>query len=157
MFYLTNDLTGTIHLIASLLAIVFGTIILIQVKGTRVHRQVGYAYVFAMSVLLITAFMLYHLFGRFHIFHIAAVVSSLTLLFGMYPVIRRTSKQWLMQHLSFMYWSVLGLYAAFWSELFTRIIPYSFFWLVGLATFLTIGTGAWYFRKIKAHWQTKSI
>jgi hypothetical protein len=52
-----------------------------------------------------------------------------------------------------MYWSVIGLYAAFVAEILTRVPETPFFGMVGLATFLVIGLGyVIWFRK-KRIWQ----
>ena len=111
---LVSNEIGLIHLTVSIFALVFGTWVLAARKGTRAHRRVGYAYAVSMILVLVTAFMIYRLFGRFGVFHMAAIVSTVTLLGGMIPVIRRRPvNSWLNLHFSFMYWSVFGLYAAF--------------------------------------------
>ena len=157
MSNLAHSPIGFIHLLSSILALVFGTHILLAIKGTKIHKKVGYAYFISMVILNATAFMIYGLFGTFHMFHVAAIVSTLTLFFGMYPVIFKSNQKWLTQHLSFMYWSVIGLYSAFWSEVFTRLVPKSFMWMVGIATFLTIGIGTIFFVRIKNQWKNKSL
>lgn len=135
----------------------FGTVILIKAKGGKLHKVIGYCYVTSMLLLLITAFLLYNLFGGFGIFHIAAVVSSLTLIMGMLPVIRRRSPNWVIHHLAWMYWSVFGLYAAFASEVFTRVVPTEFFSGVGIATALIMAFGAIGFRRNKGKWENQFI
>ena len=63
-----------------------------------------------------------------------------------------------------MYWSVIGLYAAFFAEIFTRIpIVFDmdtynirlFYILLVIATVLTGGIGSIYFRKLKEKWYQK--
>jgi uncharacterized membrane protein len=149
---ITHGIIGSIHLWASMLSLVTGTMVLVMNKGTLRHKRIGYVYAISMAVLNATAFMLYNLFGTFHMFHVAALVSSLTLIAGMRAAILRKNPQWLIQHLAFMYWSVFGLYAAFWSEVFTRLIPANFMWMVGIATFLTIGAGYLFFKTYKSKW-----
>ena len=53
-------------------------------------------------------------------------------------------KNWLTAHYYFMSWSVVGLYAALWSEIGTRFVNNikDFWWMEALATFITIGIGA---------------
>jgi uncharacterized membrane protein len=127
---------GFIHLIASILALVFGSLVLILEKGTKRHKQIGYAYFVSMIGVLATAFMIYRLFGRFGIFHITAIVSTLTLLGGMIPaILRKPVNRWLTWHYGFMFWSVIGLYAAFAAESLVRIPQTPFFGMVGIATF----------------------
>jgi uncharacterized membrane protein len=152
---------GLIHLIVSVFALVFGTWVLAARKGTRRHRRIGYAYAVSMILLLGTAFMIYHLFGRFGVFHVAAIVSAATLLGGMIPVIwRRPKNSWLNLHFSFMYWSVFGLYAAFVAETAVRLpiktafsSPPTFFITVAVATLVTMLVGQIIFFKNKKKWQ----
>ncbi|MEQ9466244.1 MAG: DUF2306 domain-containing protein [Ekhidna sp.] len=151
---LVSSEVGLVHLIASILALIFGSLILIMSKGTRRHKQVGYAYVASMLVLLFTSFMLYNLFGGFGVFHIASIVSSVTLLLGMMPVFFKP-KNWILYHLSWMYWSVIGLYAAFASEVFTRFFPAPFFSAVGIATVLIMIVGGVGFRLGLKSWKEK--
>ncbi len=151
---LVGNTTGLVHLIASVFAILFGSIILIMKKGTKRHIQLGYVYTTSMVILLVSSFMLYRLFGRFGLFHVASIISSLTLFFGMIPAIRRKPKgYWLIQHLSFMYWSVIGLYAALASEALTRIPETPFFGMVGLATGIIILVGGIFFIRKREKWR----
>ena len=113
--------TGLIHLIASIIALITGLFVLTTTKGTKTHKQIGYAYSFSMILLNITAFMIYKLFGKFGIFHWFAVISCLTLFAGLYPVLTKRSKNYLLTHFNRMYWSVVGLYCAFCAEILTRI------------------------------------
>ena len=158
---LVSNEIGLVHLIVSIFALVFGTWVLAARKGTQTHRRAGYAYAVSMLLLLVTAFMIYRLFGRFGVFHIAAIISTVTLLGGMIPVIRRKPKNsWLNLHFSFMYWSVFGLYAAFVAEMATRLpvrtifdSPKMFFITVGIATLSTMLVGQIIFFKKKKKWQ----
>lgn len=158
---LVSNEIGFIHLFVSICALIFGTWVLAARKGTLTHRRIGYAYAVSMILLLLTAFMIYRLFGRFGVFHVAAIVSTVTLLGGMIPVIRRRPKNsWLNLHFSFMYWSVFGLYAAFVAEMAVRLPIRTavssrpmFFITVGVATFMTMLAGQIIFFKNKKKWQ----
>ena len=141
MLEIVNSTTGLIHLVSSCFALFFGTITLVLTKGTKAHRMIGYLYVGSMFILLLSAFLIYDLFGGFGIFHVAAIISTFTLAIGMIPAIRRKRPDWPVVHFSWMYWSVIGLYAAFVSEMFTRYIPRDFFTLVGLGTGLVMLVG----------------
>ena len=83
---LYGDIIGLTHLIASVLALIFGTIVLLKKKGTKNHKLLGYCYFSNMVILLLTAFFIYRLYGKFGIFHYSAVASSITLVLGMIPV-----------------------------------------------------------------------
>lgn len=151
---------GWFHLIASILALVFGTWVLITVKGTRAHRRIGYLYTVSMILLITTAFLIYRLFGRFGVFHIAAMISALTVAGGMIPALLRKPKNWLDLHFSFMYWSVFGLYAAFVAEMAVRLplrtmftSARTFFTTVIISTLATMLVGQLIFFAYKKRWQ----
>jgi uncharacterized membrane protein len=152
---------GLIHLIVSIFALVFGTWVLAVRKGTETHRKVGYLYTISMVLLIATALSIYRLFGTFGVFHVAAVLSAITLAGGMIPVfLRRPTNSWLGLHFSFMYWSVFGLYAAFVAEMATRLpirtifdSPKMFFITVAVSTFATMMVGQIIFFKKKKKWQ----
>ena len=153
---------GITHLAASLLALVFGTLVLYLPKGTRRHKSMGYWYFAAMVTVLATAFMIYNLYGRFGLFHIMALVSSISLLGGIVPMWTRwPAKNYFHYHVAFMYWSVIGLYAAFFAEVLTRLpfligvqqdILFYFYGLVALATGVTCWLGSRYFRRYLDSW-----
>lgn len=145
---------GLIHLIASLLSLISGTLVLALTKGTRIHKMIGYAYSIFMLTLNVTAFGLFGLFGKFGPFHAAALVSLATLAGGMVPVLVR-SPQWLIYHLSFMYYSVFGLYAAFVSEIIVRIPGIRFGPAVGIATALVMISAMIAFRFLSKRWQVR--
>ncbi len=159
---LVSNEIGLVHLIVSIFALIFGSWVLMARKGTRAHRRIGYAYAVSMILLIATALMIYRLFGRFGVFHVAAIASAITLSGGMIPVIwRRPKNSWLNLHFNFMYWSVFGLYAAFVAEMAVRLpirtafsSPTTFFIMVGVATFSTMMVGQIIFFKNKKKWET---
>jgi uncharacterized membrane protein len=159
--FITSN-TGLVHFLASMLALVLGTFVLILKKGTAQHKLIGRFYALTMLVVLITAFMTYRLFGTWGIFHWTALISSLTLAFGLIPILlKRPAKNYLSLHLSFMYWSVMGVYGAFVSETLVRMpkvvveggIPNSVFYnMTGIGTALVMGLGVYFFLKLKPKW-----
>lgn len=118
---IVSGTTGLIHLIVSIIALITGLLILITTKGTKTHKQTGYVYSVSMILVNLTAFMIYKLYGKFGIFHWFAIISCLTLFAGLYPVLTKKSKNYLLTHFTFMYWSVVGLYCAFMAEIFSRL------------------------------------
>ena len=154
--------SGLIHFIASIFALLLGTLVLVLKKGTMKHMLIGRLYAFTMSVLLITAFMTYRLFGTWGIFHWTAVISSLTILFGLIPILtKRPANNYVTLHFSFMYWSVIGVYGAFVSETLVRMpkvviesgIPNNVFYnLTGIGSALVMGLGIYFFLKLKPKW-----
>ncbi len=150
---------STLHISASILALILGAWVLIVQKGDRRHRRMGRAYAISMLVVNATAFGIYRLFGGFGPFHIAAIVSLLTLLAGMRPVLLRTRpKHWYTTHMSFMYWSVVGLYAAFASEVLVRLPerPGAYFGLlVGAATAVIMGVAGLLQGRLVKRWSAE--
>lgn len=156
---------GFVHFYSGIAALLTGSLVLMMKKGTSRHRFVGYLYVISMSLLLITSFMIYRLWGGWGIFHYLAVVSVLTLLAGFIPIVlRKPENNFIEWHFGYMYWSVMGLYAAFMAEMMVRIPPLLllfeggrpgtlFFIISGLAIFLVMGLGGYYFGKNKPHWE----
>jgi len=111
-----------LHIAAAVLAMVLGAMVLLRRKGDIAHKRFGYAYALCMLLVNATAFGMYKLFGSFGPFHIAAIVSLLTLAAGLRAALRNKRRpNWLVTHLTYMYWSVIGLYAAFFSELGVRL------------------------------------
>jgi len=152
---------GIIHLFFSLLALICGTLILFLIKGTNKHKKIGYLYCISMLGVNITAFMIYRLYNKFGIFHWMAVISTLTLIGGMLPMILRKPKSYVSLHFNFMYWSVIGLYAAFTAETLVRIpdiviesgIPNTTFYkMTGIASGLTMAIGAFFAVKNNKKW-----
>lgn len=139
-----HSFTSVAHLVASSVALVAGTLVLWAPKGTPFHRLVGRAYVASMVALLLTAFRMYYLFGRFGIVHWGAVGSTIALAVGMGAVWSRPLvREWRRWHYFGMGASITGLYAAFLVESTYRLFPTSYFWWSALglsaAVFLTGG------------------
>jgi uncharacterized membrane protein len=145
--------TGLIHLVFAIAALILGTIVILKPKGTRNHKKIGYFYLISMLGLNLTAFMIYRLYNSFGIFHWLAVISLLTISAGMTPMLLRSPKNYVTLHFNFMFWSVIGLYAAFFAETLTRIpdvviesgIPNSTFYsIAGVTMLITMGVGAFF-------------
>jgi len=160
--YIITDFKGLVHLIFSIIALISGSLVLGLKKGTKTHKRIGTIYAMAMIILLATAFTMYNLFGRWGIFHWAAVVSTITLGFGLIPILtKRPKKNYMSMHFSFMYWSVIGLYGAFLAEFCVRFpknifeagITNEFFYnMTGIAVAITMGIGAYFFIKRISKW-----
>jgi len=151
---LVGNNIGLIHLISSCLALLFGTFILISKKGTRQHLKIGYLYVISMGILILTAFMIYRLFNDWGIFHYTTLLSLITIALGMIPIwIKKPVNKWKYLHFSFMYWSVIGLYAAFAAEILVRIPKTPFFGMVGIATGGIMLIGGVFFGINKSNWK----
>lgn len=143
---------GLVHLIAAGLAMAAGAVVLLNTKGGAFHKRAGYVYVAAMLTVNGTAFMIYHLFGTFGPFHWLALLSLTTIVGGLVPALLRKTPtfktNWIYWHYYFMNWSVVGLYAAFWAETFTRLSMGRQFWpLVAGATTITMFVGSYLIRR----------
>lgn len=150
---LVGNEIGLIHLISSCFALLFGTFILISKKGTKLHVKIGYLYVVSMGILILTAFMIYRLFNGWGIFHYTSLLSLVTIALGMIPIwTKKPVNKWKSLHFSFMYWSVIGLYAAFAAEILVRIPETPFFGMVGIATGTIMLFGGIVFGINKAKW-----
>ena len=137
------DGVGLVHTLFGFAALLLGFLVLVRRKGTLVHRRLGQSYAFAMIALNVTALLIYDLYGRFGPFHIAAVVSLATVLAGLFPVVfRRPRETWMRHHAALMCWSYVGLFAAFVSEIATRVPGVRFGWGVVAATVAVVIVGA---------------
>lgn len=152
---------GTVHLVFSLLAVIFGAVTLLLPKGTRWHRTWGHGYVWCMLGLIVTALVIYDLTGRVTPFHVAALVALATVGAGMWKaLVRRPAHGWVEAHATWMAWSYVGLMAAFVAESLTRFVMprladtleaaslWGAFWvLVGVGSFGAGAVGAWLVRR----------
>ena len=111
---------GWMHVVSASVALVAMPPILLWPKGRSVHRMAGLVYVFAMLTANISALMIYHLTGRFGLFHAFALLSLLYTLMGLAMVLARP-RNWLMRHAQWMCWSCLSLLAASLNEMAIRL------------------------------------
>ena len=150
------DIVGLTHFTFAIFSMVFGALIIFVRKGDQKHKIIGYAYCISMLGVNATALVIYKLFDFFGPFHVFALISLLTIGAGFFPVyFKKPEKDWLEYHYEFMNWSVVGLYAAFWSETFTRFFEFSdmagFWYWVGTATAITVAVGAYFIKKKKSY------
>jgi uncharacterized membrane protein len=128
------------HVGTAISALVFGLCVFFTHKGSRLHKQFGYAYFFNMLGLNLSALLIYRLTGHFGPFHGAALASLLTLIAGFAPAyLRLPNGRWLELHYEFMSWSYVGLVAAGASEALTRL-PSAPFWPAVLVSTLAVFT-----------------
>lgn len=114
---------GQFHLATALVSLAAGAVVLLQRKGTRQHRRIGWVYVVAMISLNVSALLIYRLTGTFGPFHVAAFISLATLIAGVSAAWRRKrgDRDWVRRHYEFMSWSYVGLVAAAVAEVATRV------------------------------------
>ena len=148
-----------LHIASALCAMLLGVWVLWMAKGTLAHRRSGFAYAICMLIVNVSAFMIYRLFGGFGPFHVAALISLLTLLAGARPVLRRPRREgWMLAHMNYMYWSVVGLYAAFASELMVRLpIRGEFMFVVASATLLVMVLAGVFQKRLMVRWGSEVV
>jgi uncharacterized membrane protein len=113
---------GYSHVAFGILAIVLGLVIICIVKGTRLHRILGYSYIASMLGLNVTGLLIYRLFGFFGPFHALALFSLVTVVAGFLPAyFKRPRGKWLRWHYEGICWSYLGLLGATAAEIATRL------------------------------------
>lgn len=136
---LIGDNFGLVHFISGILALIFGGLVIVMKKGTAMHKRVGYIYVFNMVILILSSFGIYRLFGKFGLFHYLSLVSMFSLVAGMIPMFKKVKlpKDY-ETHFKRMYWSVVGLYAAFAAESFVRIPKFGGFWTAVAWSFVLV-------------------
>lgn len=150
--FITSSL-GLFHFVVSMLALITSTWVLAKEKGTPLHKKMGYAYVCMMLLVCGTSFGMYRLTGKFGLFHWLALVGLATIAAGMIPMwMKNWSRSSKGVHLWFMYYSVLGLYAAFASELCVRIPNKPFYTMVGAATGVIFILGTLFIMKKEKVW-----
>jgi uncharacterized membrane protein len=121
-----NHLTtiGWFHLAFAAFGLVTGAIQLLRRKGDRLHRALGYAYVYGMIVANATALTMYRFTGSFNVFHAGAVVNFVCIIAAMIPVLRTPrAPDWRMKHYRWMSGSYIGLVAAAATEFSVRVLP----------------------------------
>lgn len=139
-----NHLTpmGWFHLALAAFGLVAGAIQLIRRKGDRVHRALGYAYVYGMIIANATALTMYRFTGSFNAFHAGAIVNLVCIIAAMIPVLRTPrAADWKAQHYRWMASSYVGLAAAASTELAVRVLPLgsrSAVWLVAGVAVLVV-------------------
>jgi hypothetical protein len=151
---MVHDLTGLIHTLAALIAVLVGAVIFLRPKGGPWHRRLGYVYSLCMLVVIVTSFAIYRLTGRFNFLHGAAVASSISVGLGFSHAFSRKPKEtWYALHFYWMSWSFIGLLAALVAEISTRVaLPLllarfgrsyliGFWCVVGVTTLLVVLVG----------------
>ncbi|MEL7834276.1 DUF2306 domain-containing protein [Fodinibius sp. Rm-B-1B1-1] len=108
----------TIHTLSGVIAIITGAWNLVSQKGTQQHRLVGWIYIGSFTMLLLTSFGIYEMFGGFGPFHIMSIVSTVTLGLAIYfPLRREHYEGWIEHHYFWILYSYIGLLMATGSHL----------------------------------------
>jgi len=121
------------HTAIGCLALLAGLFVFLFNKGTRLHKTIGWVYVISMYLLCLTSFFIFKLFGGFGVFHVMAIVSTVTMTSGFIPVLfRRKLKGWFIGHYKGMLFSYMGLVMATNSHFFKYLQPTVGFVVAGI-------------------------
>jgi uncharacterized membrane protein len=148
--HLQNHSLGLVHLLTALAAMFFGAAVIFNRKGTRKHRWMGRSYVAMMLALNVTALLNYELYGQFGPFHWMVLASLATVVAGFVPTWRK-APGWIYRHAYFMAWSYIGLMAAAFAEVASRIPGWSFGPSVIISSVIVIVAGVWMMRNTIPH------
>jgi uncharacterized membrane protein len=148
--HLQNHSLGLVHLLTALAAMFFGAAVIFNRKGTRKHRWMGRSYVAMMLALNVTALLNYELYGQFGPFHWMVLASLATIVAGWVPTWRK-APGWIYRHAYFMAWSYIGLIAAAFAEVASRIPGWSFGPSVIISSVIVIVAGVWMMRNTVPH------
>ena len=138
--HLLNHPVGLIHVLIALVALGFGTAVVLRPKGTARHRLLGRGYLSAMIGLNASALMIYEVFGGFGPFHWLALVSLASVLGGYHAAWSRYNN-WRHSHAYFMVGSYIGLLAATAAEIASRVPGWSFGTSVIASSSIVIAVG----------------
>ncbi|MEM0961659.1 MAG: DUF2306 domain-containing protein [Bacteroidota bacterium] len=108
------SLSAVVHTLLGVVALVTGATVLVRRKGDRMHRLVGRVYAVTMATLCLLSFGLRDttpMFAGYGPFHVAAVISLVTVTAGVVVAWRRRPG-WLEGHYQWMTWSYIGLVMA---------------------------------------------
>jgi uncharacterized membrane protein len=137
-----SGIIANFHVAFALAAMILGMGIFTSRRGTPFHRKLGYAYITSMLVLNVSALLLFARTGTFGPFHIAALISLVTLMAGAVPAITRKPKNaWLALHWEFMSWSFVGLLAGAVAETAFRIPGLAYWPAIVVASLVTVFVG----------------
>ncbi|MBN8511662.1 MAG: hypothetical protein J0L79_01340 [Rickettsiales bacterium] len=86
-----------IHSISSITALVLGSINLLQIKGTRIHKVLGWIFIICMFISASSSFGIYN--KKFSLMHILSSLVIIWLFMAIYAI-RFKPKSWLYIHAS---------------------------------------------------------
>lgn len=122
-YWLTSHSTiGVIHFIAAIIGLPLGLGILFLKPGSKIHKKLGYIFIFILTVVNVSAIFIHQMNGTFGPFHIIIPFSLYSLFMGVKPIYSKIGKiEKLKYHIRGMLAAALGLWAAFCAELFARV------------------------------------
>lgn len=133
-----------LHIVCSIAALAIGALVILNPKGTPRHRVFGYIYIASLFGVNVSALSVYQQSVDGGPFHVLAVVSLMTLVAAVVPVlIKRPVASWLRLHAYFINWSYVGLVGAGIGQLGAMLFSGPVYLFVGLPIVTAVGIGAW--------------
>jgi uncharacterized membrane protein len=143
--HLFHHAVGALHFSSAVIALLAGAGVLLYDKGTRLHVWTGRIYIAAMLSTNASTLAIYELLGRFGPFHVLALMSLLSVMAGLIPVLRKRPG-WLQRHAQFVLGSFVGLCAAAVAEVGSHMLALSFGPTVIISSTLVIVGGVIWMR-----------
>lgn len=138
----TYRMLGTIHIVLAIASLVLGAVVLLQKKGGKRHRRLGYLYSVALLLVNLSALSVYEESEGPGPFHVLALISLATLIAGFAPAfLRKPRNAWMNLHAYFMSWSYVGLVAAGVAQMATKVSSLPGVIAVGLPSVLIVVGG----------------
>jgi len=150
-----HSTAGAFHLVTAVIGLLTGAYLLLTIKGTKLHKGIGYVFSTALLIVNVSALFIYDFNdGKPSVFHYLIIVSMFCLLYGLYPMFKKPAIPGrIKRHFTGMTGAALGLWAAGATEYFVRelafglnavqLITYSFAISVPFA--VLIGWTIWYY------------
>jgi uncharacterized membrane protein len=151
-----HSTAGAFHLAMAIVGLLTGAYLLLTVKGTKLHKSIGYVFSAALLIVNVSALFIYDFNdGKPSVFHYLIVVSMSFLGYGLYPMFKKPSLPGrIKRHIAGMSGAALGLWAAGATEYFVRelaqglgpvqLITYSF--AISAPFGALIGWTIWYYQ-----------
>jgi uncharacterized membrane protein len=115
---------GWLHTVLSSVGVLVGAEQLLRKRRDRLHRVLGYVYVFAMVVADLSILTVYRFSGSFNVFHVGALANLLCIALAMRPMlVTPRPERWRVAHYMWIGWSYVGLLAAAATEFIIRTQP----------------------------------
>ncbi len=117
-----HSTAGAFHVVMAFTGLLTGAYLLLAVKGTKLHKSIGYVFSAAVFIVNLSALFIYDFnAGKPSVFHYLIIVSMFCLVYGLYPMFKKSFiKGRIKRHLKGMTGAALGLWAAGATEYFVR-------------------------------------
>lgn len=121
-----HSVAGAFHVVMAITGLLTGAYLLLTLKGTKLHKIIGYVFSIALLIVNVSALFIYDFnSGKPSVFHYLIIISMFCLIYGLYPMFNKPFKTGrIRRHLKGMTGAALGLWAAGATEYFVRELAY---------------------------------